>query len=644
MYPVSNAFLQKIKENTREYYWSGSIVTTHGTRYTFQNSDILKGSAYINHKSCSADEMELGSVNAAEMKITLFNNIDRYTLTDAELRLTYHLRIDENTVEDVPMGVFIVSEANRNIKTLELVAYDRMLLLDKEFSITDMVGTPYQILSLMAEACGIVLEQSENEIKSLTNGTEIFSIYTDNDIDTWRDVLYYLAQAMCCFATFNREGKLELRQYGMTPVFEINNTHRFASSFSDFKTRYTAISSTNVRTQMAEYYALETDDALTMNLGINPMLQYGLEATRKRILERILCKVSEFEYVPFDSTTIGNPALDVGDVIVNRGGHADEDSYYCITEFETKINGKQTLKGVGKNPRLASAKSKNDKNISGLINQAEENKIIYYKFVNAYDINILSTPTEVISINYVAVEDTTAMFMAQVLLETTPAEEAEDVILKVTYKKGLEEETTFYPIETYKEGKHILALLYPITVGENSDNTFNVYMNIIGGGSAVIKAGDIRATISGQGLAAGLNIWDGKINCEDDFADLSWDVPGYSVERFVDNPRVRDTGPDRKSLSQNITRVSLGSWNFSIRVLNENLNAEPMVKSFTVDYIYPPVYDDRYVEVVQNAFCLISDYAVPSSTESSVNFGRMSVLSIDTEQFDSVGSVEVIKC
>lgn len=644
MYPVSNAFLQKIRENTREYYWTGTIITKNGTRYTFQNSDILKGSAYINNKSCSADEIELGSVYAAEMKITLYNNIDRYTLTDAEVRLTYHLVLDGGAVEDVPMGVFIVSEANRNIKTLELVAYDRMLLLDKEFSVTDMVGTPYQILSLMAEACGIVLEQSENEINSLTNGTETFSIYTDNDIDTWRDVLYYLAQAMCCFATFNREGKLELRQYGMTPVFEINNTHRFASSFSDFKTRYTAISSTNVRTQMAEYYALETDDALTMNLGINPMLQYGLEATRKRILERILYKVSEFEYVPFDSTTIGNPALDVGDVIVNRGGHADEDSYYCITEFETKINGKQTLKGIGKNPRLASAKSKNDKNISGLINQAEENKIIYYKFVNAYDINILSTPTEVISINYVAVEDTTAMFMAQVLLETTPAEEEEDVILKVTYKKGLEEETTFYPIETYKEGKHILALLYPITVGENSDNTFNVYMNIIGGGSAVIKAGDIRATISGQGLAAGLNVWDGKIHCEDDFADLSWNVPGYSVERFVDNPRVLETGPDRKSLSQNITRVSLGSWNFSIRVLNENLNAEPMVKSYTVDYIYPPVYDDRYVEVVQNAFCLISDYAVPSSTESSVNFGRMSVLSIDTEQFDSVGSVEVIKC
>ena len=74
---------------------------------------------------------------------------------------------------------------------------------------------------------------------------------------------------------------LPLRRSSLVPVFEVNNTHRFTSSFSDFKTRYTAVSSTNLRTQMAEYYALETDDGLTMNLGTNPMLQYGLEAIQK---------------------------------------------------------------------------------------------------------------------------------------------------------------------------------------------------------------------------------------------------------------------------------------------------------------------------------------------------------------------------
>lgn len=51
---------------------------------------------------------------------------------------------------------------------------------------------------------------------------------------------------------------------------EVQGRHRFSSSFSDFITRYTAVSSTNLRTQTAEYYALDTDDGLTMNLGGEP--------------------------------------------------------------------------------------------------------------------------------------------------------------------------------------------------------------------------------------------------------------------------------------------------------------------------------------------------------------------------------------
>ena len=52
-----------------------------------------------------------------------------------------------------------------------------------------------------------------------------------------------------------------------------------------------------------------------------------------------------------------------------------------------KIGGKQSLKCVGKNPRLAQAKSRNDKNISGLLNQIEDNaktgKIGIHTFTNA---------------------------------------------------------------------------------------------------------------------------------------------------------------------------------------------------------------------------------------------------------------------
>ena len=114
--------------------------------------------------------------------------------------------------------------------------------------------------------------------------------------------------------------------------------HRFSSSFSDFITRYTAVSSTNLRTQTAEYYALETDDGLTMNLGVNPLLQFGLEETRRMLCENILADLSVISYVPFDSSTIGNPALDLGDVLTFSGGQTDGTQTACITSIEQELD------------------------------------------------------------------------------------------------------------------------------------------------------------------------------------------------------------------------------------------------------------------------------------------------------------------
>lgn len=128
----------------------------------------------------------------------------------------------------------------------------------------------------------------------------MLSVYTENDIETYRDVLFYVGQVLGGFFCINRTGKLELRKYGKVPVVTVSDKQRFFSSFSDFITRYTAVSSTNIRTQTEEYYGLEPDDGLTMNLGVNPLLQFGLEETRKALLENILGDLAVIKYVPFD--------------------------------------------------------------------------------------------------------------------------------------------------------------------------------------------------------------------------------------------------------------------------------------------------------------------------------------------------------
>ena len=79
MYPVSDAFLRAVRSNTRKYFWTGTIVTKGGMTYEFRAKEIVKGSGYISRQCCGSTEIELGTVYAAEMGITLLSDIDRYS-------------------------------------------------------------------------------------------------------------------------------------------------------------------------------------------------------------------------------------------------------------------------------------------------------------------------------------------------------------------------------------------------------------------------------------------------------------------------------------------------------------------------------------------------------------------------------------
>ena len=570
MYPVSEAFLQAVQGNTRKYYWTGKITTAGGVEYPFDQEDIVKGSGYITAQCCGNSEIELGAVYAAEMGISLFLDIDRYTLEDAEVELSYHLRLASGAYETVPMGIFEVSEANRTVHVLELKAYDRMLRFERTLNGFETIGTAYGMMALCGTACGVELAQTQAEIEALPNGSELLSIYPENDIETYRDVLYFTAQVLGGFFCINRAGKLEFRQYGETPVMEILQKHRFSSSFSDFVTRYTAVSSTNLRTQTSEYYALETDDGLTMNLGVNPLLQFGLEETRAELCGNILNALSKVNYVPFDSDTIGNPALDLGDVLTFSGGQADAGQITCVTSFTVKIGGRQSLKCAGKNPRLSQAKSKNDKNISGLLNQIEAGKIGIHTFTNASEYTIGETDVRIISIEFASKEvvdvaadpaarsantsgtivipfpsgntgvsggtssgaadtedgsedgvseEENTNISVDVSLPVTWTEDGKAVCY-VTFELNNAEILLHHPVETWHSGKHILSLYYPIeNIVPNITNTFNVYLRMEDG-SGSVGIGDCIASISGQAMAAAA-AWDGRIDIEETAALFS---------------------------------------------------------------------------------------------------------------------------
>jgi len=610
LYPVSEAFLQAVQENTRRYYWTGRITTIKGVVYEFGPNEIVKGSGYISSQCCGSTEIEFGTVYSAEMGITLLSNIDRYTLEDALVELFYHLRLSDGSYETVPMGIFEVSEANRTVKCLELKAYDFMLRFEKNFNGFETIGNACDFIELCCKACKVEMAQTRKEIEAMPNGSENLSVYTDNDIETYRDVLYYVGQVLGGFFCINREGKLELRKYGNEPVMTVQSKHRFTSSFSDFITRYTAVSSTNMKTQTAEYYALDPDDGLTMNLGVNPLLQFGVDETREQLCTNILNDLTVINYVPFDSDTIGNPALDLGDVLRFTGGQADEDQISAITSMNCKIGGKQSLKGVGKNPRLAQAKSKNDKNISGLLNQIEAGKIGIHTFTNASAYTVAETDVKIISIEFATSEENHAQFFGQIIVDVkadvvektasakgevvipsvsvngmdgSSSEEtlevsqigntveqtvsvelpviwSEDGVVLVHFMFELNDEVILVhqPEETWHSGKHTILLYYPIeNVVPNITNTFNVYMKVSGGACSV-DTGNCIASISGQSMGAAA-AWDGKIEIEESVGRFAIGG-GMAVRTFDGELKIETMELVIRGYSDTVGRSSMGAF------------------------------------------------------------------------------------
>lgn len=606
------------------------------------------------------------------MDITLFSDIDRYTLDEAEVRIYFHLVLPDGTEEAIPMGVFEVSEANRHIKTLELKAYDYMLRFEKTLKLTASGGTAYSFLLMASTECNVELAQSKAEIEAMPNGKETLGIYSDNDMESYRDLIFYVAQLLGCVCQINREGKLELIPYGISPVAEVASRHRFDSSYSDFVTRYTAVSSTNLITEESEYYALDPDDALTLNLGVNPLLQFGLKTTRARLITNILNAIAAVDYVPFDSTTIGNPAFDSMDVLRFSGGHADEKQLSCITNITYKLGGKHSLKCVGKNPKLAAAKSKNDKNITGLLNQIEAEKIVVYNFINASPFTIGSSNTEIMAIAFTSKEETTATFLARILFEATNdevertvhgtvptvdeegAESSKEVDftfsevgqseLTVTYKMNDEEVKTFYPKKTCINGKHILTLFLPITqVIANSENTLSAYFNMASG-TLTIGESQIRATISGQGLVAGIGDWNGRISIFETTDRIPIAQMSFGYDAFTDNVAVVFPRIALRPITQQMTRIPILESEFTYHRLNERMTAVEVIKTFTMDKDFPPHYDQTVVEVNEDgAFCMISDYAFVSAAEE-INAGQLQHLTVDTEPFERVERLEVTTC
>ena len=563
MYTVSAEYLTAIKKPFKIRRITGTV----GNAY-FDDNNIVQGSFIIDNQCSEGEEVKIGSVYLGELHCT-FRNLDlNGQWFKKKIIVSEGLKLADGTYEEVPLGVYTIYEANHQDDGVAVTAYDNMKKFDKKFKLSTTSGTIYNYLELISTDCGVELAQTEQEIRALPNGMRAYVLYAENDIETYRDLLYWVAQTAGCFATIDRAGKLILRQYGTEAVDTITARDRWqGASFSDFTTYYTGVSVVNVDKGTTTYKGADVDDGLTYNLGSNPLLQnIALDDSLNAILESL----QRINYTPFTVSRGGCPAYDLGDMIDFEGGNGNGKSG-CLMSFEYTYHGAYSMEGFGSNPALANARSKTDKQIAGIMSrESVSDKLQLYNFQNLKALSLTSAWKQIIHIRFGSLKETMVTFHAEIKLNAVNQEvpihvdtDLYKVAGEVRYKIN-NLEIAYHPAETWIEGDHILHLMYVFPIESVTINTLQVDMRCTLG-EISIQAGDIHAVITGQGLAAS-DSWSGYIEVED----------YISEQTIVTEPVVLPFSDDASLSLVNVILIE-ASERFDVLSLDTEPEVEPFV-------------------------------------------------------------------
>ncbi len=698
MFNVSDDFRTVMKAPAQRRRLYGTVGDV-----SFTQKNVLQGTFTITNQCSDTSNIQIGQAYIGELKATFRGlEVSRKSWKGKEIVSYQGLEVN-GKFEDVLLGHFFIDSAKWTKSGITVTAYDAMSKFDKGLEITQLTGTPYEFATLTCNACGVEFGMTQEEVEALNNGNETLGIYEDNEMESYRDFIAWLAQSLGANAIINREGKLIFKQYGADVSETFNSYQRLdGGKFSDFDTFYTGLSVVNINQQTTTYYGAEVDNGLTMNLGSNPLLQYGTDEIIERQRRAILAAIQKIDYTPM-TMKLNTPLIyDLMDSLEFTGGLAGENESLktTITKYVWKFNGDYEIECVGADPVLASGRSKVDKNISGLLDKVDGNKTITYKFTNAKKLEINDTPQTIIAINFTSKEKTTAIFLAQVLLnvkaneidkeitgtatyqeevkpdtgggdsaggdssgssdsntdsststdssssETTLVDVTKEVkfslkekthpIAEVSYKINNTTDKLFVPNQVYHEGNNILTLYYPLL--SVPDNTQNRFevMLKLTDGLGEIKQSNILATIFGQGLAADLSKWDGTLDLSDTVDILKLNGV-INISSIVDKVNVMTKAKSTpNAFSDNVGIIKLHGINIS--GISDTFGASHVIQQQTVKFALNDLveYDSNNKLGLRTTFTY-------ESTEGAIDSGKMTSVKIMTSDKQSVQGIEVKK-
>ena len=655
MYNVSENFKRAIKSQNRKSSIYGTLTTTSGTEYPLNDSNFIKDSLYITNQIVNNSKLCFGAVYAGECGLVINSDIDRYSLFGATIVLNFLLELENGTEESLTLGVFNVDTPERIGSKIKLTAVDNMSKFDIAVN-EDVNGTWYELVSYIANKCGVELAQTQAELEALhVNATNQTYTIQQDKIDTYRDALSYLCMVICANATIDNTGKLKIVQYATSACDSNDRATRLNNcKFSDYTTRYAGVNARFIANENYAPYEASNPDikGLTLDLGDIPIVGGTVESKHDTV-KAIMETLTQIAYVPATLYTSSNPAYELGDMItcenVNNTSHSVN---VYVMKYEYNYRKKETINCYGDNPLLQNIKDKNDKQYSSMESQISSKDMVIVNATNVSDITIKQELKNIVSLNFSVNTDCRpiCIFTVPFNIDVDGYVEfslynglvaLENATYKGYYEKGEHFATFMYLDDMKKDERRSLGVLVKCYADVTSatrvqDARIRTLENALISGSTstesvdttepivTIKALQVKAIAYTQGIN-GKGEWDGTLEFKDKFgADIPL-ISDMSVITFGANVNASTQIPVPANIAEMFGEIALNG-SISVIGFTDSIYIGEIINNYILD-VSDGEYDSKYV-TADGAYMMKTEYKY-SSTEQTVDSGKMCAVAID---------------
>lgn len=192
------------------------VAPLRDSEFDVTERDIVKGGFSYDNFLVSDDVLQVGSITAAEVNITLENadgRFDRILFAGAVLTVRLRIQLESGQYEPIPLGVYTVNEQPRSGSALALTAYDNIMLLDVPFdknAFANGLVSERDIVRTGISACGLHC----NDYTMFRDVSDVSpSLIQSESSITWRQVIMWCCQLNCVNGVADENGDIAFKFY-----------------------------------------------------------------------------------------------------------------------------------------------------------------------------------------------------------------------------------------------------------------------------------------------------------------------------------------------------------------------------------------------------------------------------------------------